>query len=258
MNNTKNNTILGEDLFADEFRQSLIMHIPHSSLNIPDIDKYLINQDELINENIKLTDLCTDVIFDIGDDVSKLIFPYSRLYCDVERLPDVDEEMFQYGRGIYYTKTDDGRDLRKVDDIERTKVQQLYNNHHEDLTDLVEYRLDVLGFANIIDCHSFSDEPFLTDLNSSEERPDICIGVDDFHTPEWMVSRLVSFFTSMGYSVKINNPYSGTIVPLVYYKKNANVSSIMIEVNRKLFTCGTNINYNKVLKLNTIIKNILN
>ena len=35
--------------------------------------------------------------------------------------------------------------------------------------------------------------------------------------------------------MEINQPYTGTIVPLNYFQKNTNVQSLMIEVNRKLY-----------------------
>ncbi len=33
----------------------------------------------------------------------------------------------------------------------------------------------------------------------------------------------------------MNNPFSGTIVPLKYYSKNINVHSVMLEINRSLY-----------------------
>jgi N-formylglutamate amidohydrolase len=42
-------------------------------------------------------------------------------------------------------------------------------------------------------------------------------------------------FKEIGYSVKINTPFSGSIVPLGFYKKEKKVISVMIEVNRKLY-----------------------
>jgi N-formylglutamate amidohydrolase len=39
----------------------------------------------------------------------------------------------------------------------------------------------------------------------------------------------------MGFSVGNNRPYTGTIVPSVYYKKDRRVISLMIEVNRSLY-----------------------
>ena len=171
MNNIKNNTILGQDLFEYTFKKSLIMHIPHASVFIPNKQDYIINETELNKELLKLTDIGTDIIFNMGDDVTHVNFNYNRLYCDVERLPDNQEEMYKVGRGFYYTKTDDGYHLRCNND--KQIVKEIYDKYHEDFNNLVEEKLKTNGVANIIDCHSFSDVPFNTDINQEGDRPDI-------------------------------------------------------------------------------------
>ena len=87
----------------------------------------------------------------------------------------------------------------------------------------------------IIDCHSFPSIALQYELDQSEARPDICIGADDFHTPDWIIDKLFEEFEGFGYSTAVNKPFSGTIVPLPYYKKEPKVLSVMIEVNRKLY-----------------------
>ena len=256
MSDIKNNTILGNDLFNDEFKETLIMHIPHASVSIPDRSEFLINDDEINKEILKLTDIGTDVIFDLGSDVTQHKFKYNRIYCDVERLPDEQEEMFQFGRGFYYTKTDDGRDLRNEEPFIKDDVEHLYGEHHDVLENIVFDKIYKRGSATIIDCHSFSDTPFETDLIKEPNRPDICLGTDDFHTPKWLCDQVRIYFENLGYTVKINNPYGGTIVPLKCYKKDKNVHSIMIEVNRKLFIENDNVDYKKLLELNNVMKKI--
>lgn len=98
-------------LFNDYFLKSIVLHIPHSKTLIPSeaINDY-VSQDILNNEISLLTDHATDEIFDINN-IDKIIFPYNRVFCDVERLNDDEEIMFKYGRGFYYTKTDDGKIL---------------------------------------------------------------------------------------------------------------------------------------------------
>ncbi len=46
---------------------------------------------------------------------------------------------------------------------------------------------------------------------------------------------LQTYIECAGYSVKINFPYSGSIVPMSYYKREPQVQSIMIEVNKRLY-----------------------
>lgn len=46
---------------------------------------------------------------------------------------------------------------------------------------------------------------------------------------------LKNSFEKLGYSVGINEPFKGTIMPLKYYKQEKRVQSIMLEINRKLY-----------------------
>ena len=46
---------------------------------------------------------------------------------------------------------------------------------------------------------------------------------------------LLEFFKQRGYSVEINKPFAGSIVPLKYYQSDRRVSSVMIELNRRLY-----------------------
>lgn len=225
------NTLLGLDLFHNEIKSSIILHIPHSAVNIPDTEGYYVN---LIEREIDLlTDHATDELFDVPG-VDKIVFPFSRIYCDVERLDDDSEPMYEKGRGFYYTKTDDGQELRNEDGKEFV-YNHIYKPYHECFTKMVEEKLEAYGMAIIIDCHSFPDKPLSTDLDQANDRPEICIGTDAYHTPDHLREQLWNHFKNKGYSIALNKPYSGTIVPLKFYEKDKRVSSIMIEVNRKLY-----------------------
>ena len=73
-------------------------------------------------------------------------------------------------------------------------------------------------------------------LFNIDNNSDICIGTDNFYTDKELVDFTINHFKRYGYSVAINAPYSGTIVPNKYYNKNdKRISSIMIEVNRRIY-----------------------
>lgn len=245
------NTLLATDMILDIIEGQTILHIPHSSTKIPFYDGF--NMDYIENETKLLVDHHTDKIFNIPN-VESLIFKYNRIFCDVERLDDKDEPLFESGRGFYYTKTDDGKDLRILDEKVKLKIKKdFYDKHHNELINMVERRLNDFGSALIIDCHSFNDTPLNSDLDKSESRPDICLGVDKFHTPNWLVDKLKSSFESHNFSVKINSPYSGTIIPLKYFNKNKNVMGVMIEINKGLYMD----NEEKISELNKVIRKII-
>lgn len=245
------NTLLANDMITDIIEGQIILHIPHSKTEIPFHDGF--NMEYIENETKLLVDFDTDKIFDIPN-IESLTFEYNRIFCDVERLDDNDEPLFNLGRGFFYTKTDDGKDLRVLDEEVKKRIkEEYYDKHHNKLIDMVEDRLNKYGTAVIIDCHSFNHIPLKTDLDKTENRPDICLGVDEFHTPKWLVNKLKTYFENNNLSVKINSPYSGTIIPLKYYNQNKNVIGIMIEINKNLYL-GNN---NKVNELNNIIKKSL-
>jgi len=87
----------------------------------------------------------------------------------------------------------------------------------------------------IVDCHSFPSKPLIRDLNQEKNRPDFNLGTDAFHTPDYLIEISTEFFKNKGYTLGIDWPYSGSIVPLNHYQKTKNVASIMLEINRSLY-----------------------
>lgn len=61
------------------------------------------------------------------------------------------------------------------------------------------------------------------------------MGTDPSHTPEALVWSVAAELDTISHSVAVNQPYSGTIVPLSYWGKDRRVASLMIEINRSLY-----------------------
>lgn len=216
--------------------KKLVLHIPHSSTVIPSLQGYVVSSEILDAEILKLTDWFTDDLF-TNDLDEAIIAPFSRVFCDVERFSDDSlEVMAQFGMGVLYTKTDAGHDLRTISSELRNKILKAYYwKHHNHLSQAVNKQLEQFGKSLIIDCHSFPDIPIVRSLDKSSFRPDFNIGTDSFHTPKKLIQASKAFFDENGYSLGIDTPYSGSIVPMEHYQKNQNVCSIMLEVNRKLY-----------------------
>ncbi len=219
----------------------ILLHIPHSSLYIPKAvrDKLCISEAELERELLRMTDRYTDILFDLPTITNhSIIYPVSRLIVDPERFEDDEKEpMAAVGMGVIYTATSQKTLLRTQPDVcERTELlDAYYHPHHRRFTEAVAELLNEAGQALIIDCHSFASRPLPYELNQGMDRPDICLGTDAFHTPNWLLDSVTKAFLKLGYSVAINHPFAGTIVPLPYYTQEARVLSIMIEINRKLY-----------------------
>jgi N-formylglutamate amidohydrolase len=218
----------------------VIINIPHASASIPECErkKLSLGTTDLRRELLRMTDWYADELFDMGADASGLIFPVSRLVCDPERFADdADEPMAAKGMGAVYTRTSDGRPLRSSLDAEERQrlLRRYYVPHHETLEQLVREALEASGRCLIIDAHSFPSSPLPCDMDQAPLRPDICIGTDPFHTPEWLQRTAVAAFGDLGWRVELNRPYAGTIVPGSFCQKDARVHSIMVEVNRSLY-----------------------
>ena len=212
---------------------NIILHIPHSSTYLPQTFK--VSEGVCLkNELERMTDWFTDELFDFEEAI-KLIFPYSRLYCDVERFrKDRDEPMARKGMGVCYTNTSYGTKLREVSSREKIFIKSnIYDTHHEKLEGFVNEELTKQRSSLIVDCHSFHSSPLPHE--DSMNRPDICLGTDDFHTPNELTEYVKKYFEKHGLSVTINEPFSGTMVPLKFYHRDKRVKSIMIEINRDLY-----------------------
>jgi N-formylglutamate deformylase len=217
----------------------LILHIPHASRIIPEElrDQIVLSDPELSAELTRMTDAFTDELFSFPR--ARIVrAPISRLLVDVERfVDDTQEPMSNVGMGVIYTHTADGRRLsRRLQSHERMHlVTQYYEAHHRKLLTETQNELDRHGRALIVDCHSFPSEPLPCDRDQTSPRPEFCIGTDPFHTPAALIESTARHIRERGYSVEIDRPYAGTMVPMAFYQKDRCVASIMIEVNRRLY-----------------------
>jgi N-formylglutamate deformylase len=216
--------------------KKIILHIPHSSVNMPLLDGYIQDADKIHNELIKLTDWYTDELFYSESD-SMIIAPFSRIFCDVERFENVEDEiMSKVGMGVLYESCDDGSLLRKVSTALSSRIiRDYYWKHHNALLEEVNKQLKNDVSCLIVDCHSYPSKPLIRDLDQTAARPDFNIGTDKYHTPQKLIDASIAYFEQRGFSIGVDWPYKGAIVPLAHYQKNKRVHSIMLEVNRKLY-----------------------
>ena len=114
-------------------------------------------------------------------------------------------------------------------------MKTYYDPHHTALTEAVQSALDKTDFCFIIDGHSFAPKPLPFEKDQRPDRPDFCIGTDPYHTPDELARSAFRFLRERRYSVDFNAPFSGSIVPMRFYRKDRRVASIMIEINRRLY-----------------------
>lgn len=200
--------------------------------------QFVLSDAELDAEIARMTDHATDTLFGVGWPAEQIVMAaVTRLVVDVERFEDdMQEPMTTKGMGVIYTRTADGRPLRRtlLASEREDLLARWYRPHHRLLTGKVRDAIDRYGKALIIDAHSFPHAP-LPYEDPILARPEICIGTDEFHTPWPVRDALVAAFRSYGFTVGIDEPFSGALVPAAFYCTEPHCQSVMIEVRRDLY-----------------------
>lgn len=219
--------------------ERIVLHIPHASPVFPFGRS---GWEEGIEKEIsRWTDWYTDWLFASSSRLDPRIvavaYPFSRFFCDAERLEN--DPLEAVGQGRVY---------RRFGNLERTVLKEelefalrSYGEHRERLVKA----LSTYGPGTLlVDCHSFPED--LSDV-------DVCIGVnDDWSRPEdALIQRAVGHFTSRGYSARVNEPYSNSVSP----EEGFRYTSLMIEVNKRTYLQGMNeMNMRKALSIRRCIE----
>ncbi len=218
----------------------IVLHIPHAATDIPDeyLSDYLVDRDALARENLRLTDLHTDTLYDIKG-AARAVMPVSRFLVDAERFrDDAHEPMSQRGMGALYTHGTDLTPIRTFKDNARREelLTRYYDPHHAALTEMVDNALAQHGQCLVIDCHSYPSKRLPYEITpQTSKRPEICIGTDAFHTDPVHIQTLQNFFIGKGYEVAIDTPFSGALTPLKHYGKDSRVKAFMFEIRKDLY-----------------------
>ena len=220
----------------------VVLHVPHDSLDLPPAlrDQFLLGDDDLALELTRMTDHLTMALFaDPASPAATVRAEVSRLVVDVERFQDDRlEPMSRRGMGAIYKSTSDLRPLRReLSDVERNSlIERYYKAHHDRLEAAVSSALESFGRCLVIDCHSFPGTALPYELADPQwDRPDVCIGTDDFHTSAELGAAFVRAFQGQGWRVSLNDPFAGALVPSSRYRIDRRVHAVMVEVNRGLY-----------------------
>lgn len=220
----------------------VILHVPHGSraLTAHARERLLLDDAALSAELDHITDAHTGLIATraaAAADRTPWLFAnrLSRLVVDPERFPDEREEMRAAGMGAVYLRTSHGSPLR-ADDPKHTEdlLARHYRPYAAAMTDLVARRVETTGHAVILDVHSYPSRALPYELHAAGNRPAVCLGVDSFHTPDWLLDAAREAFRAVG-DLDVNTPFSGAYVPLKHYRQAREVSALMIEIRRDVY-----------------------
>ena len=224
-------------------KSAVILHVPHGGLFIPEpeLSTFELGGEELAAEARLMADLGTDILARKAYEASQLkpwvfINRLSRLVVDPERFTDESEEMNAVGMGFAYSRTSDQRKLRSVSESDSQRLLRTYFEPYSNaFEELVGQVLQDRGSVTIIDLHSYAVEALPYELHKTDKRPGLCIGTNNFHTGTCLIAAARTAFESFT-SVALNEPFSGTYVPLEFYGRDARVQSLMLEIRKD--TCG--------------------
>ncbi len=221
---------------------SILLHIPHSGNIVPSFfwKNITIEKEKVVDFIKAITDTRTNELFG-NNKYKKVIFKINRVVCDVEKfLDDSKEIMSQFGMGYVYTKTNKCETFLKPDEKYKQKiVKRYYLPFHKkfDKTSLKMLKNDKKVI--MIDCHSFSKEIIMF-KDKLDNLPDICIGYnEDFN--ETLIKTIKNYFSELGYNIKENYPYEGSMVPDVLLSSpNKNFYCVMLEINKRIYINSDN------------------
>lgn len=217
----------------------VVLHVPHAGTHIPPwVRREIVLDDPTLEIELgHMTDAGTDVLAERVVTSARrrpwlVLNHLSRLVVDPERFPDDREVMRRVGMGAVYTRTAHGHVLRSDDpDHERLLIHRVYEPYAAAVADVVQGRLNACGAAVVIDVHSYPSAPLPYELYPDARRPAVCLGVDDMHTPRWLLDSAYEAFAAQADVVE-NEPFRGTYVPLRQYGTDLRVSSLMVEMRR--------------------------
>jgi len=230
-----------QDAMTEHLPPWVILHVPHDATRIPHQvrDQFPLSDAQLAREVLRMTDSHTRALFCAAQwDANAVVATVSRLVVDVERFEDdAREPMAEIGMGAIYRRGSSLQALRRAltpDEVERL-LADYYRPHHAALNHAAAACLAAHGRVLLLDCHSFPSRPLPYEAEQRAERPDICIGTDDFHTPPALAAAFIETYAGAGFTVWRDSPFAGALMAAPLHRVEPRASALMVEVNRRLY-----------------------
>ncbi len=211
-------------------KHPILVTIPHSSIFVPaDLRRLIKLTDFQIR---KQSDPYTDEIFNVSN-AHVIKGGISRLVVDLNRAPDdIEMEHSLSNRGVVVSVDIDGDPIYKTPPAMDAIFERVKKYHYVFHEKIEEIKPKV---KFMIDGHSMRSVSPATKPDGGAKRPDITLGNRDFTTCSHIMTRkIMKFFEKKGFSVKINDPFSGKFV-IGYHCSRKLFPGIQIELNEKLF-----------------------
>lgn len=236
--------------------KTVIFHVPHDGNDFEEelMSSVVIDREKFLYYHNQMRDTDATLFAPAISGAKILKFNISRLLCDVERFIGEDEIMEKYGMGFCYDRVYDGTVIKNVSSDVKQKTYEIYKRHHNKLDNLVK---EASGSILLIDLHSFSRD-IIVHRKIEKPLPDICIGYDEY-LPDDFLQKIISVFTANGFSVDVNYPYAGSLIPncILSNEVDRDIVSFMIEVNKDCYMRDGNTDFARVETVRRSIETIM-
>ena len=235
----------------------LVLDSPHSGHDFPADFDAIVSEAQLRESEDCYVDQLYAAAHELGVPLLAAAFP--RTYLDPNRnAGDLDLELIEgrlppdwpweyrpsgkarIGKSLIWRTLEDGRPIyaRKLaPDAVRRRIERYHAPYHRSLQELLDTAIKKAGRVYHINCHSMR----CVAGRQSEDgpgsvRPDFVIGDRDGTSCEPGFTELARrTLASLGYDVRVNDPYKGVELIRAYSDPQAGRHSLQIEINKRLY-----------------------
>lgn len=225
----------------------LILTSPHSGNYYPEF--YKDNLLTPLNLCHSIEDMyVNEFIEDFAQDIDVHLSKYSRAVIDLNRnIMELDRDLIcneikfdtfetlkvKSGIGLIPTQTLEGKiNFKNKFTYQQFKFlkEDVYHKWHNLLNESINNKLSMFDRVFIIDFHSMPSQ------NNDSCLSDFILGnINGLSCRESEIDFISNEIRKFGYTVDLNNPYSGGYITKNYYDKTRNIETLQIEINKKLY-----------------------
>ena len=230
----------------------IIFNSPHSgryysksflSQSVLSLDKIRLSEDFYVDSLLK-------PVVEFGSVLLEACFP--RSFVDVNRSStELDRKLITNakesltnartlaGLGVIPRIVGSGLEIYKTK-ISSSEVDSRLNNYyfpyHNKLKQVVDNSVNAFGFAILLDFHSMPNSCINQSRNNKSLVPQVVLG-NCFGTScdEKLSEKVFDIFSTSGFRVEMNNPFSGGFITKNYGVPKENAHAIQVEIDRSLY-----------------------
>jgi N-formylglutamate amidohydrolase len=232
----------------------LVLDSPHSGLRFPSDFDAVVGELDLRDGEDCFVDQLYLPATELG--VPLLAAEFPRTYLDNNRhAGDIDLELIDgghwphafvpsgkaaIGKALVWRTLDDGRAIygrRLTVDEVVGRIERVHAPYHGALRQLIDAAHAQFGEAFHINCHSMNSVAGkMGEGGEGTERADFVLGDRDQTTCDPAFTEFVrQALSSMGYAVKVNDPYKGVELVRAYSDPARGRHSLQVEINKRLY-----------------------